>query len=93
MKESSLKKRYSIKLFANIIGGIIGAIMIAIVPKALGPVAYGQFVYLQEFFSKAISFLDMGSSIAFFTKLSARQDRKELITFYFFNSFVLNSIN
>lgn len=89
MKESSLKKRYSIKLFANIIGGIIGAIMIAIVPKALGPVAYGQFVYLQEFFSKAISFLDMGSSIAFFTKLSARQDRKELITFYFFYSFIV----
>jgi O-antigen/teichoic acid export membrane protein len=89
MKESSLKKRYSIKLFANIIGGIIGAIMIAIVPKALGPVAYGQFVYLQEFFSKAIGFLDMGSSIAFFTKLSARQDRKELITFYFFYSFIV----
>lgn len=86
MQEHSLKKRYSIKLFANIISGLIGAVIIAIVPKALGPTAYGQFVYLQDFFMKAIGFLDMGSSIAFFTKLSARNDRKELITFYFLYS-------
>jgi len=89
MQETSLKKRYFIKLFANIISGIIGAILIAIVPKALGPVAYGQFVYLQEFFTKAIGFLDMGSSIAFFTKLSARAERKELISFYFLYSFIV----
>ena len=38
---------------------------------------------------KIISFLDMGSSIAFFTKLSARHTRKELITFYFIYSFLL----
>jgi O-antigen/teichoic acid export membrane protein len=87
MQETSLKKRYSIKLFTNIISSIIGAILISIVPKALGPVAYGQFVYLQEFFIKAIGFLDMGSSIAFFTKLSARAERKELILFYFLYSF------
>lgn len=89
MKEDSLKKRYSIKLFANIISGIIGAILVAIVPKALGPVAYGQFVYLQNFFTEAIGFLDMGSSIAFFTKLSAKHTRKELITFYFLYSIVV----
>lgn len=89
MQETSLKKRYSIKLFANIIAGIIVAIIVAIVPKALGPVAYGQFVYLQEFFTKAIGFLDMGSSIAFFTKLSARANRKELISFYFLYSFMV----
>ena len=87
--EDSLKKRYMIKLFTNIVSGIIGAILIAIVPKALGPVAYGQFIYLQDFFSKIISFLDMGSSIAFFTKLSANQKRKELIVFYFIYSFVV----
>lgn len=89
MQEHSLKKRYSIKLFANIISALIGAIMVAIVPKALGPIAYGQFVYLQNFFTQAIGFLDMGSSIAFFTKLSARHERKELITFYFIYSFIV----
>ena len=82
--EDSLKKRYSIKLLANIIAALINAVIVAVVPKALGPVAYGQFVYIQDFFMKFIGFLDMGSSIAFFTKLSAKQDRKELMTFYFF---------
>ena len=57
--EDSLKKRYSFKLMASIIGGIVGAILIAIVPKALGPISYGQFVYIQEFFMKTICFLDM----------------------------------
>ena len=90
MEEDSLKRRYSIKLFANIVSAIIGAILIAIVPKALGPIQYGQFVYLQDFFMKIIGFLDMGSSTAFFTKLSARHTRKELITFYtFYSSAVL----
>jgi O-antigen/teichoic acid export membrane protein len=89
MKEDSLKQRYSIKLFTNIISGIIGAILIAIVPKALGPIAYGQFIFLQDFFMKVIGFLDMRSSIAFFTKLSARHTRKELISFYFIYSFMV----
>lgn len=52
------------------------------VPKQLGPAVYGQFVYLQDSFMKIIGFLDMGSSLAFFTKLSAKNDKKELITFY-----------
>jgi O-antigen/teichoic acid export membrane protein len=89
MKETSLKKRYSIKLLANILAGVIGAIIVAIVPKALGPIAYGQFVYLQNFFTQAIGFLDMGSSIAFFTKLSAKHTRKELISFYFMYSLIV----
>ncbi len=89
MQESSLKKRYAFKLFSNVINALINAVIVAIVPKALGPVAYGQFTYLQNFFTQAIGFLDMGSSIAFFTKLSARQSRKELITFYFFYSILV----
>ncbi|MCX6077366.1 MAG: lipopolysaccharide biosynthesis protein [Campylobacterales bacterium] len=87
--EDSLKKRYAIKLFANVITALFGAVLVAVVPKALGPLAYGQFVYLQDFFMKLISFLDMGSSIAFFTKLSARHARKELISFYFIYSFAV----
>lgn len=93
MQETSLKKRYSVKLFTNIIIGIVNAILISIVPKALGPVAYGQFIYLQEFFTQAIGLLDMGSSMAFFTKLSARHDRKELIAFYFLYSFLYFMFN
>ncbi|WP_152058545.1 lipopolysaccharide biosynthesis protein [Aliarcobacter butzleri] len=89
MQETTLKKRYIFKLLANFISALIGAILVAIVPKSLGPLAYGQFIYLQEFFIKVIGFLDMGSSIAFFTKLSAKQSRKELISFYFLFSLLI----
>lgn len=89
MKEDSLKKRYVIKLFANFISALVGAVIVAIVPKSLGPLAYGQFVYLQDFFIKLIGFLDMSTSIAFFTKLSAKNRRKELITFYTFYIFLV----
>ncbi|MCX6051229.1 MAG: lipopolysaccharide biosynthesis protein [Campylobacterales bacterium] len=90
--EDSLKKRYFIKLFANIVNGLINMIIIAIVPKALGPVAYGQFAYIQQFFSKLIGLLDSGSSTAFFTKLSKDRKRIELIKFYSFYSFFLFSL-
>ena len=81
--ETPLKSRYLIKLLSTIISGLISAIILAIVPQALGAINYGKFVYLQDFFIKAVGFLDMGSSIAFFTKLSANNRRKELILFYF----------
>ncbi|MBU0633194.1 oligosaccharide flippase family protein [bacterium] len=87
--EDSLKKRYIIKLLANIVNGLINIVLVAIVPKALGPVAFGQFSYLQQFFSQLIAFLDAGTSTAFFTKLSSKSHRKELITFYFLFSTAL----
>lgn len=80
--EDSLKKRYSIKLFANIINAMVNIVLVGMVPKALGPIAYGQFIYIQNFFTQVIGFLDASSSMALFTKLSARNSRKELISFY-----------
>ncbi len=87
--EHSLKKRYLIKLCSNIVNGLINIVLVAIVPKALGPVAFGQFSYLQQFFMQFIAFLDAGTSTAFFTKLSANSTRKELLSFYFIFSIVL----
>jgi O-antigen/teichoic acid export membrane protein len=78
-----------IKLFSSVISGITGIIIVALVPKAIGPVAFGQFVYLQQFFMNVINFLDASSSIAFFTKLSANPERKVLITFYSVYSFFI----
>lgn len=86
MRGDSLKKRYGIKLTSALFNAVLNAVLIAIVPKALGPAAYGHFVYLQDFFLKIIGFFDMGTSTAFFTKLSARPGRKELLSFYFLYS-------
>ncbi len=80
--EVSLKKRYLIKLLSNLINGAVNIIFIALIPKALGPVAYGQFSYLQQFFSQILGLADAGTSMAFFTKLSSNPKRKELISFY-----------
>ncbi len=91
MQEDSLKKRYRAKLFSNFIIGVIGAAFVAIVPKALGPIVFGQFVFLQQFFTKVIVFLDMGTSMAFFVKISANPIRKELIVFYFFYALIVLS--
>ena len=52
----------------------------------------GEPSYPEKFFTKVIGFFDMGSSIAFFTKLSARQSRKELISFYFLFSLLIFAI-
>jgi O-antigen/teichoic acid export membrane protein len=88
----SLRKRYLTKLIANIVNGLINIILVSIVPKALGPISYGYFSFLQQFFVQVIAFLDAGSSISFFTKLSANNDRKELIKFYLIFSFLLLGI-
>ena len=90
--EDSLNKRYIIKLIANLVNGIINMIMVAIVPKALGPIAYGQFIYLQQFFAQSIGFLDAGTSTAFFTKLSKNTARINLIKFYFLYSLIVLAI-
>lgn len=54
----------------------------AIIPRGLGPRAYGDFSFLSNFFSQFVSFFDMGASIGFYTKLSQRQNDVGLITFY-----------
>ena len=90
MSADSLNKRYSVKLVSSIISGIVNAIIVALVPSAMGPVAYGQLTYLQQIFNQITSFADAGTSTAFFTKLSANNNRKELISHYLlFSMFLL----
>jgi len=88
-QEPALKKRYLLKLASNIVNGLINVILVAIVPKALGTVAYGEFSYLFQFFARAIGFFDSGSSTAFFTKLSADSKRRNLIGYYFILSGII----
>ena len=82
MTTDSLKKRYLAKLFANLIGLAISVVTQAIIPRGLGPIAYGNFSFLSNFFSRVVNFLDMGTSIGFYTKLSQRQRDFGLVSFY-----------
>lgn len=80
--QDSLKKRYLAKLFTNLIGLAISLVTAGIIPRGLGPKSYGDFHFLSNFFDQIVSFLDMGTSIGFYTKLSQRQQDHGLVSFY-----------
>jgi O-antigen/teichoic acid export membrane protein len=54
----------------------------AIIPRGLGPKAYGDFTFLTNFFTQFTSLLDMGTSTCFYTKLSVRPKETRLVSFY-----------
>ena len=78
----SLGKRYLAKVATNVVGLGIGFISLSVVPRTLGPTAYGSFDFLVAFFQNASGLWDMGSSTAFFTKLSRRNHDRGLLRFY-----------
>ena len=80
--ESSIKTRYLYKFFATIISLVIGLATQAIIPRGLGPKAFGDFNFLTNFFTQVVGFLDMGTSIGFYTKICQRQKEFALISFY-----------
>lgn len=84
MPEDSLKKRYLYKLSTNLVGLIISMATQVIIPRGLGPKAYGDFNFLSNFFSQIIGFFDMGTSVAFYTKLSKRPQESRLVSFYLY---------
>ena len=82
MTTDSLIKRYLAKLCANLVGLIISVVTQAIIPRGLGPRAYGDFSFLSNYFVQVANFLDMGTSAFFYTKLSQRQRDFGLVSFY-----------
>lgn len=92
MKEDSLGKRYIYKLLASLFGFVIGLATQAIIPRGLGPTAYGNFNFLTNFFQQIFGFLDMGTSACFYTKLSQRQNDSGLVSFYLYFSFLISLV-
>ncbi|WP_186434390.1 lipopolysaccharide biosynthesis protein [Lutibacter sp. Hel_I_33_5] len=54
----------------------------AIITRSLGPKAYGDFSFLNNFFIQLIPFFTFSTSIAFFTKLSQRNNEFGLVRFF-----------
>ena len=80
--EDSLNKRYFFKMSANFIAVCVSLVIQAIIPRGLGPKVYGDFNFLTNFFSQVAAFLDMGTSVGFYTKLAQRPQERALVTFY-----------
>ncbi|MFH2047108.1 MAG: oligosaccharide flippase family protein [Pseudomonadota bacterium] len=87
--KDSLNKRYFFKLSSNFLGLIISVITQLIIPRGLGPKAYGDFNFLTNFFTQVVGFLDMGTSTCFYTNISRNPEEHSLILFYlYFIAFV-----
>lgn len=84
MAMDSLRKRYLYKVSSNIIGQALSFVTYTIIPRGLGPGAYGNFNFLNNFFMQVINFLEMGTSSAFYTKISHRQKEFGLVSFYLY---------
>lgn len=91
-KVDSLKKRYFVRLFANIIGFIISLVTQSIIPRSLGPKSYGDFSYLTNVSTQIVGFFDMGTSTAFYTKISQRQKEFGLVSFYITFSLIASAM-
>lgn len=87
--QDSLRKRYVYKLITNLVGLFIGLVTQAIIPRGLGPKAYGDFNFLTNFFNEILAFLDMGTSIGFYTKLSSRPREFGIVAFYGYFSVII----
>ena len=83
MISGSLKSRYIAKLSTNFVGLAINVVTQAIIPRGLGPKAYGDFNFLSSCMLPLMSFFSLNTSIGFYTKLSQRQNEFGLISFYF----------
>lgn len=82
MAVDSLKRRYAAKLLTNLVGFGIGMVTQVIIPRGLGPKAYGDFNFLSSFFNEVVAFFDMGTSTGLYTKLSQRQKEAGIVIFY-----------
>lgn len=89
MSKDSLEKRYFFKLSTNLITLALSFVTAGIIPRGLGPGFYGDFNFLKNFFAQIVGFLDMGTSICFYTKLSQRQGESGLVRFYLYFSGII----
>ena len=62
----SSKPKVGLIVFLGIIGMFFYITRVTIVPRALGPANFGNFTFLERFFSSIINFFDFSSSTAFF---------------------------
>lgn len=78
----SLGRRYAYKLAGNIAGSASHMVVQALVPRAIGPVAYGDFVFLTSWFTRLVGFLGFGTPLALNTKVAQCPGDARLMTFY-----------
>lgn len=79
---SQARQHYFYKLATNFIRVPVSFALTAIFPRILSPSAYGNFDFLTDSATKFIGFFESGSSLAFYTRLSANPHDIKLVRFY-----------
>ena len=79
----TLKRRYFFKLIKSIIDAIINASMLLFVPKALGPINYGNFSYIRDIFQNIIQTSDLNLGTAHNNVAARKVDSQNETNFYF----------
>lgn len=86
--KDSLKRRYIFKILANIMGLLSNLVVASIVPRTLGPRAYGDFNFVTHFFDQIMELIDGRSSVGALVKISFRPKEAGLVVFYLYFSFL-----
>ena len=78
----SLGRRYLFKLISNLATVPLFFVLEAVLPRALGPAAYGNYNFSTTLFQNFTNFLDMGTSTCLNTTLAKRPLEFGLAAFY-----------
>jgi O-antigen/teichoic acid export membrane protein len=79
---NNVRKDYLFKIITNLIRVPISFLLQSIFPRLLGPIQYGNFEFLNDGFTKIVTFLESGNTFAFYTRLSSNKNDYKLIKFY-----------
>lgn len=77
-----ISKSYFSKLGANFSSLFYNGISLLLIPRTLGPLNYGVFNFLTEYFNNYFIFASLGTDMAFFTALSSDSKNKKLIKYF-----------
>jgi O-antigen/teichoic acid export membrane protein len=75
-------RRSAYKLLGNAVDSLSRVVVQAVVPRTLGPLAYGDYVFLTNFFSTLVGSLGLATPMALNTRIAQRPADAGLTTFY-----------
>lgn len=78
MADSSVKKRFLIKLISNVISAALSLLTINLTTRALGPESLGQYDFSNQSCSLIITFLSLGAGSSFFNWVSREKSDRAL---------------
>ena len=75
-------KHFKYKVLTNFIRIPIAFLLQSIIPRLLGPVAYGNYEFLHDLSIRVLSFLESGVSMGFVTKFNENINNRKIIKYY-----------